>query len=351
MTIQPQTSASGQDETPHIPDVSGLDSFQAALTYANAGLYVLPVKIGKHPGSVVGRGWPESSTRDPDVVEYFWDLNPEAGIALHTGKSKLVAFDLDVDVVPDELDWLRAGIFQHTRRHGGERGHYVFVSSEIFVSGDLTLSDGTSVGEIRSGNTVIIAEPSPHAKADDGGGYRWASYGDLPPLPDIARKYLTPYGTTRARWAASIEAPGELVIEALANWNGNTRPKALTGQVDWVRNARSGTRQRTLRACKIVACEARVGFYPLSSAVAAIGAAMMESYKKRGEPAKFDQHEFSRLVANGVGYAYSRSEQEILDEANRSYGNAFEGFKPLFRSAFKPAFTSLVKPAFYGTAS
>lgn len=350
MTIQPQASASGQDETPHIPDVSGLDSFHAALAYANAGLYVLPVKTGKHPGSVVGRGWPESSTRDPDVVEYFWDLNPDAGIALHTGKSNLVAFDLDVDVVPDELDWLRTGIFQHTRRHGGERGHYVFTSDELFVSGDLKLN-GHTIGDIRSANTVIIAEPSPHAKADDGGGYRWARYGDLPPLPDIARKHVRLLGTTVAGGCATIQAPGELVIEALADWNGNTRPKALTGQVDWVRNARSGTRNLTRNALRIAACEARISFYPLSSAVAGIGAAMMESYKKRGEPARFDQHEFSRLVANGVGYALSRSEQEILDEANRSYGNAFEGFKPLFRSTFKPAFTSLVKPAFYGTAS
>jgi len=322
MTIQPQASVNGQLETPHIPDVSGSDSFHAALAYANAGLYVLPVKIGKHPGSAkaTGRGWPEKSTRDPDVVEYFWELNPDAGIALHTGKSNLIAFDLDVDVVPDELDWLRGGLFQSTRGGRGARGHYVFTSSEIFVSGALTLSDGTYVGEIRSGNTVIIAEPSRHAKANDGGRYLWITKGDVPPLPDIAHQYLTAYGATRARWSGSIEASGELVIEALANWTGNSRPKALTGQVDWVRNARSGTRHRTLRACKIVASEARVGFYPLSAAVTAIGAAMMESYKKRGEPAKFDQHEFSRLVAGGVGYALSRSRKDILQEATGDYG-------------------------------
>lgn len=350
MTIQAQTDTSGHHETPHIPDVNDLPLFQAALAYANAGLYVLPVKIGKHPGSVVGDGWPEQSTRDPDVIESYWDRPEQRGIALHTGKSNLIAFDLDVDALPDELGWLRGGLFQHTRRHGGARGHYVFASPEIFVSGGLVLSNGTSVGEIRSGNTVIIAEPSPHAKADDGGQYRWAAYGDLPSLPEIAHQYLTPYGTTRARWSGSIEASGELVIEALADWTGNTRPKALTGQVDWVRNARSGTRHRTLRACKIVASEARVGFYPLSSAVTAIGAAMMESYKKRGEPGKFDQHEFSRLVAGGVGYALSRSRKEILLEANRSY-DGFDGFKPTSRFPFRPIFASLVKPAFYGTAS
>ncbi|WP_082950290.1 MULTISPECIES: bifunctional DNA primase/polymerase [unclassified Mycobacterium] len=320
MTTIADAATNDRGETPRIPDVTGLDSFQAALAYANAGLYVLPVKIGKHPGSVVGRDWPQQSTRDPDVIESYWDRPEQRGIALHTGKSNLIAFDLDVDVVADELDWLRTGLFQSTRGGRGARGHYVFASPEIFVSGALALSAGNLVGEIRSGNTVIIAEPSPHAKADEGGRYRWASHGDLPPLPDISHKYLTAYGTTRARWSGSIVASGELVIEALADWTGNSRPKALTGQVDWVRNARSGTRHRTLRACKIVASEARVGFYPLSAAVTAIGAAMMESYKRRGEPAKFDQHEFSRLVAGGVGYALSRSRKDILQEATGDYG-------------------------------
>ncbi|WP_368681665.1 bifunctional DNA primase/polymerase [Mycobacterium intracellulare] len=321
MTIQPQASVNGQLETPHIPDVSGLDSFHAALAYAKAGLYVLPVKIGKHPGSVVGRDWPQKSTRDPDVVEYFWDLNPDAGIALHTGKSSLIVFDLDVDVVADELDWLRAGLFQSTRGRRGARGHYVFTSSEVFVSGGLTLSDGTSVGEIRSGNTVIIAEPSPHAKADEGGQYLWITKGDVPPLTDEAHAYLTPYGTTRARWSASIEAPDELVTQALADWTANTRPKALDGPVKSISEARSGTRDLTRNALRFAASEARVGFYPLKTVIEKGRAAMHDSYSQRGEPQKFSAHEFGRLVANGVGYALSRSPRDILDEANRDYAD------------------------------
>lgn len=322
MTIQAHFQRRSQDESPHIPDVDDLSLFQAALAYANAGLYVLPVKIGKHPGSVVGDGWPEQSTRDPDVIESYWDRPEQRGIALHTGKSNLIAFDLDVDLVPDELDWLKTGLFQSTRgRHGGARGHYVFASDEIYISGDLTLTDGTKVGDVRSGNTVIIAEPSQHAKADEGGQYLWITKGDLPALPDQAHGYLTPYGTTRARWSASIEAPDELVTQALADWTANTRPKALDGPVKSIRQTRAATYATTRNVLRFAASEARVGFYPLKTMIENTRAAMLDSYTQRGEPQKFSDHEFGRLVANGVGYALSRSPRDILDEANRDYDN------------------------------
>jgi hypothetical protein len=70
-------------------------------------------------------------------------------------------------------------------------GHYVFATMETFTSGKLKLSDGRVVGEIRSGNTVILTEPSPHPKADEGSEYRWITTGTVPPLPDEATVYLT----------------------------------------------------------------------------------------------------------------------------------------------------------------
>lgn len=323
MTIQPHSADSGQRETLSIPDVTGLDPLHAALEYAKAGVYVLPVKTGKHPGSIVKKDWPELSTRDPDVIESYWERHPQAGIAIHTGKSGLTAFDLDVDVIHDEIGWLQTGLFQRTRRGTTQRGHYVFASAETFVSGDLKLADGTTVGEIRSGNTVIMVEPSPHPKADtEGGEYRWASVGVVPPLPDVARAYVRPLGTTRALVAGTVEAPDELVAQALANWNRSRRRKALAGPVNAIRNHTSGTGTRALtrNALRIAASEARIGFYPLASAVEEIRAAMIESYENRGEPEKFSDAEFSRLVANGVGYAYSRSKREILAEATGDYG-------------------------------
>lgn len=307
-----------QRDTLRIPDVSGLSTFEAALKYAECGLYVLPVKTGKHPGSAVGKDWPKQSSKDPDLIEYFWDLNPDAGIAIHTGKSGLVAFDLDIDVIPAELSWLKDGLFQHTRSHGG-RGHYVFASDEVFASTSLTLKSGAKVGEVRSGNTVIIAQPSPHAKADDGGQYLWATSGVVPELPQIARQYLRVLGTTKAGgWSDTFEASDELVKVALKNWTDNARPQVLDPLVNKVAHMSAATRNTTRDNLRIAACEARVGFYPLQTAVEKLRAAMRESYKKRSEDNYSDQ-EFGRLVANGVGYALSRSFHEILTEADRDY--------------------------------
>ncbi|CAM3150756.1 hypothetical protein BST27_23365 [Mycobacterium intermedium] len=284
----------------------------------------------------MGRDWPELSTRDVEPIDCYWDRDPQPGIAVHIGKSGLIAFDLDVDLIPDELAWMRDGAFQSTRGGRGQRGHYVFATDEIFVSNDLKTAGGISVGEIRSGNTVILAQPSVHPKADQGGHYIWITKGAVAPLPDIAREYLRPLGTTKAGWSGSIEAPSALVVEALADWTRNRRPKALTGPVNFIRKARSGTRNLTRDALRVAASESRVGFYPVSTAVAVIGAAMLESYKQRGEPEKFSQHEFTRLVANRVGYALSRSRSEILTEATGDYGTGHRngsGSRFAYRSA------------------
>jgi hypothetical protein len=350
ITQNPADSAIERARRVEIPDVTAMSLLDAALAYASAGLHVLPVRSGKHPGSLVGKGWPDKSTRDPKLIEAYWNRDDPPGIAIHTGRSGLTFFDLDVDVIPAELAWLRGGIVQHTRRGGlgSDRGHFGFVTGkELFVSGDLTLADGRNVGEVRSGNTVIMLAPSPHPDADTKGGeYRWRASDlgrTIPPLPDEAREYLRPIGTTRAGVCA-VEATSGLVAEALADWTGDDRPKALDGLVDSIRTARSGTRNTTRNALRIAGSESRVGFYPLSIAVERIKAAMIESYRQRGELQKFTEYEFSRLVANGVGYALSRSVTEILEEANRDFGDKFTGFRP----AFTPIFQAAFKPLFYG---
>jgi hypothetical protein len=316
MTISPDSDKSGF-AAPTVPDVTGLSLLDAVCAYAEAGLYVLPVAYGKHPGSIVGRGWPRKSSRDPEGIRQWWTRYPNAGIAIHTGRSKLVAVDLDVNDLAGELTWLKNGLFQSSRGIGA-RGHYVFASAEIFVCGDLKLKDGTKFGDIKSGNSVIMAQPSPHA---NGGEYRWHTPGVVPPLPAEACDWLTPIGTARARWAG-VEATDALVVQALSEWTGDDRPKALDGPVNSIRNHTSGTGtwKLTRNALRFTASEARIGFYPLCEAVEEIRSAMIESYEKRGEPEKFNEYEFQRLIKNGVGYALSRSERDILAEADRDFG-------------------------------
>jgi len=319
VTITAQTSDNSQPGAPHIPDVSGLTPIDAALAYARAGLYVLPVATGKHPGSIVGKGWPQCSTRDPEVIECYWGSEDPPGIALHTGRSNLIAFDLDIDVLPDELLWLKPGLFQSSRSGRGARGHYVFASAETFVSGGLKLADGTVAGDIRSGNTVIMAQPSPHPKA--GGGYLWRTTGPVPALTDEARAWLT----TRAGGAdgASWEpASDETLAAFMAEHRGNSRPKVLTALAKSVANAKSGTRNLTRDALRIAAKEARIGFYPFAMAISEIERAARHSYAQRRE--SFDAHigatQFGQLVKNAVGQALAADEAALVAEATRDYG-------------------------------
>lgn len=310
-----------------IPDVSGLSAADAAHAYATAGIAVLPVNPArpKNPGSYVGKGWPDKSSADADQIAAWWGRWPNAAIALHTGRSGVVAFDLDIDVLPGELAWMREGMFQASRA-SGERGHYVFATSETFISGDLTLAGGTVVGQIRSGNSVIIAQPSPHPKADsEGGQYRWHRPGVVPPLPEAAKTYLRGVGT---RFAAEHQGVGgeaitdEIVRQFIAEATENGRPKALAALTRAVRQARSGTRDETRNALRIAAGEARCGLYPFARAIDEIESAARESYTERGEDfdAHIGAHEYHRLVVNGVTVALSRSLEDLRAEANRTFG-------------------------------
>lgn len=75
-----------------IPDVTGMSPLLAALAYAHAGWFVLPVRPGtKNPGSVVGARWQDQATRDPDRIRRWWTENPKYGIAVDVGQSGAVA--------------------------------------------------------------------------------------------------------------------------------------------------------------------------------------------------------------------------------------------------------------------
>lgn len=177
---------------PHVPDVSGLSLREAALAYAEAGLYVLPLA----PGTKVphrGVNYSTDSSCDPAQINEWWDENPAFGIGLHMKRSRLVAFDLDsvtlAQLPPEMADGLRAGLVQRSRREGGDnpdRGHYVFFDD--FGASNAAGAFG-SFGEVRGGNAYIVVEPTPHTKED--GEYRWLQNGDVPDLPPVLRDCLS----------------------------------------------------------------------------------------------------------------------------------------------------------------
>ena len=173
---------------------------EAALAYARAGWYVLPVKPGsKNPGSVVGANWHEKSSRDPEQIRAWWSDNPNYGIAVHCGRSGAGAFDLDINELeqiardgrPDIAEALRStGAIQATRREG-DRGHYIFLMPEGVQFGN---SAGAFMrwGQFRGKNGVIIVAPTPHPDAEiEGRPLPLGQVGAVGPMPDVLRECLS----------------------------------------------------------------------------------------------------------------------------------------------------------------
>jgi hypothetical protein len=157
----------------YVPEITtDTDVLSAALAYAEAGWYVLPVRQGsKDPGSVVGKRWQDKSSREPKMIT-AWIAGTTHGIALHCGRSGAIVFDVDnPEKLPELLlKYLAAAPFQSTRTDVTGRGHYIFRQPRGRTIGNSVGRLGGGWGEVRGLNGVIMAASSTHP---DGGLYRW----------------------------------------------------------------------------------------------------------------------------------------------------------------------------------
>lgn len=307
---------------PSIPEVSGLGLREAALAYAKAGWFVLPVQPGsKNPGSVVGAGWQNKSSRDPEQINEWWDENPDFGIALHVGRSGAVTFDLDnarLDELPADLaDGLRQGGCQMSRRDNPDRGHYLFVADETHGNGAGAFAP---FGDVRGKNGVIIAAPTPHVK--DEGQYRWTRSGDIPPLPDALRRCLSSASPdeaeplTDAEFDAFVQAPEH---------NRNDRPAALDGVVslfaDEVCDGGS-SHEALVRALPWAFREVRAGCYAASMVIQEMQQAFLDSFTWDGRsPDGRDRpapNEFLRVAAWAAAQALKADPAKTLARLDRN---------------------------------
>jgi hypothetical protein len=245
----------------------------AALIYAEAGWYVLPVnEQSKHAGSYVGVNWPEQSTRDPREIEKFFKYDGVA-LALHVGKSNAVAFDVDNPaLLPRDLEDAISNPevpFQSTRMVGdSRRGHYLFAVPKNSCFGNSVGKFNTGFGDVRGKNGIIIVEPSLHSNSEQFGHYKWKRTGILPELPlNIALKL-----PQRSGESFSTLTRGE-AAEFVSNHNLETYPQLLTQRIRYllknppVQNTRHGTFQRFL--C-LAMKDAAAGFYSANYALVEI---------------------------------------------------------------------------------
>lgn len=279
-----------------IPDLPGdCDSLTAALIYARHGHYVVPIRRGtKNPGSVVGQQWQGKSTRDPEQIVALW-AGTDHGVALHVGRSGVVAFDLDhPELVPEVLaDTIRASNppRQRTRRTG-ERGHVLFRQPADRMIGNGTGGLGQGWGEVRGANGVVVVFPSEHPEPD--GLYAWVTTGPVPVL-DAAVADLLPEAGPATDTATDAAVAGFLTEHTQA-----LRPGALVPALDHFAalvRAGSSRHEAAVEAACWVTREAAAGYYPAREALDALEA----EFTKALDGDRPTASEFASIVAWAVG--------------------------------------------------
>jgi hypothetical protein len=256
---------------PEIPDDA--DALTAALSYAKAGWYLVPVNPnvggGKHPGSVVGNGWPSLSSRDPQTIT-AWFAGTDYGIALHCGRSGAVILDVDdPDHTPDEVALVMETAqcpYQSTRPDQPGRGHYLLLNDtgRRIGNGLGKLASPTKWGEVRGASGVIIVAPSAHPS---GGRYHWQRTGPLPGIPDYINEAL-PNSTTPETTATDTE-----IDKFLNTHTETTKPEALAGLVTALTNKLAqghSCHMSTLGVLTDAMAEAAAGYYDARTATRAL---------------------------------------------------------------------------------
>ncbi|WP_326830223.1 DUF3987 domain-containing protein [Streptosporangium sp. NBC_01810] len=303
--------------TLHVPDITpDHDTVSAALAYIEAGWYVLPLSPeGKHAGSVLGKGWPDKTSRDPQTV-VAWFAGSNDLLALHVGRSGAIAFDVDKPaLMPAELRALAGdAAFQSTRADEVERGHYLYAvpPGRMFGNGGGRL--GSKWGEVRGRNGIIVVSPSLHPH---GGRYEWARTGPLATLPEELAALL-PDGSPGEGAVTDAE-----VRAFLDKHDAFSRPELLTERMDRIaKQVQEGAARHvsTLRETVLAFKEAAAGYYPAGDAYSEIQT-LFEHLATRQHPRDPTGHirtaqqaraEFHGIAAWAVGQA---SRPEAVAEA------------------------------------
>jgi AAA domain/Bifunctional DNA primase/polymerase, N-terminal len=295
-----------------IPRVTdNITPLEAALAYAEAGWYVIPVsregdETGKNPGSLLGGDWPRKSSRDSDQIrEWFSSAYPPRNIALHVGRSGAVVFDHDQKELPRALqDAIRQ---THPPKQSTPSGgaHYVFAQPPGRNIGNSTGKLGPEWGEVRGQNGVIIVAPS-ISVGDHSTAYRWIDQGGTlvaPQLPDEVSQLLPDAGV-HDRSATMLERS-----EFLSRYTGASASSMLQAVIDHYRKrAHAGSRHETLIHCACWAMrEARAGFYPAQTAYDML----WQEFEKTAGRERYIGSEFEGIIDWAIGQTRAMSQKQL----------------------------------------
>jgi hypothetical protein len=326
---QEKTSRKG---TPvHIPDVAGMSVLDAALAYAEAGLYVGPLKHRqKNPGSVLGKAWQSRTSRDPAVIRRWFPAGTKRGVFLHCGRSGLVVFDVDKPENLHELIDLavvsEAPPWQNTRPAHPDRRHYLFATPEGRSLGNSTGQLGKGWGEVRGRNGVIVVAPSVHEDPD--GLYTWGHVGPVPVLPDYLAAEL-PDALSSAEPASDAEVE-RFIDEHDTGERLHFLDRLVTG---WLVKVEEGESRHASMTGHLTGAlkEAAAGMYPARQAVKELGKVWRNEITQdgRGEKQRAGrsrdeaEEEWAGLLAWAVSQARAADPADTLARADKWEDDGF----------------------------
>ena len=317
----PETSAQRQPSLT-VPNIApDDDNLTAALKWAEAGWYVLPVKRGtKNPGSIVcpkgEKRWQDKPSRDPKQIT-AWFAGTGHGIALHCGRSGALAFDADHhEKLPEILRrHIDAAPFQQTRPdEDPQRGHYVFAMPPGRMLGNGLGRLPKGWGEIRGANGVIVVAPN-----DD--GRTWKRTGPVPALPDEIADMLDDASP------AEDAATDEVVVKFIAEHTEQARPTILLGWVSALRNHFDNGQSRHTSAVSVLTGamkEARADYFPAQQAVDTLRPMFLtevakpptSSSQSAPRTGSVVESEFAGILAWAIGQALAADLGEIRQRVN-----------------------------------
>lgn len=271
---------------------------RAAISYAEAGWYVLPVDPKtKRPSADLGKGWQHQSSQEPQEIA-AWFAGTGYLLGLHVGRSGAVVLDVDdYSAFPEDLKPLLIGVpFQSTRTDDPFRGHYVFRTPPGRILGNSVGSLPKAFGEVRGTNGIIVASPSVHVKPN--GQYVWRTWaGEIPVLPE-GISTLLPDGQ-----AADDAVTDEQVTAFLEAHTLNDKPALLKGVLQSFAEEGAGSSRHEALVKHLVWAmrEARAGLYPARTAM---GALWQDFEALMGtEPGRYPRSEFKGVMAWAVAQA------------------------------------------------
>lgn len=283
---------------------------EAALAWAASGFCVLPIDPNtKHAGSVVGVGWPEKSSCDPQQIEKWFQPGTTYGLAIHLGKSGAIAFDVDdPSQLPNRLrEWimLENVPFQSTRTNDPLRGHYMFATPEGSNYGNSKGLLKGAWGEVRGKNGIIVACPTPHSKHAEGGQYVWKRTGTAPLLPYALQRLLPEARYQSVQSIEMAEADTFFASHVKADCAQLLETRLVDGRSWFLRGSRHDAARDLLLMCLK---DARAGLYEAKTSVESI-ANLFVSIKPQDEWSS--PSEFIDMTLWAIAQVLQMSNEEI----------------------------------------